>query len=549
MRFSRKHLTIVSDENGKTVTWVSPDLEGFRDAILELTEEAIRSEPSTHIIKENRHRSVYKTRLPVLESPVLVKSFHAPKFTRVLKGLFASYGVRELAHALAAAERGIPIASPLFLLERRKGFKVSECLLGYRYIEGISLYDYLEKEKNIPPERRQHLMWNAGEITALLHARGGVHSDYHAGNLLVLEDASMVLVDLYPLTFRKELSEKDRVEGLAHLVASLAPFVGEEGIDELLKGYRETTHNALPDGLKDKIWRRQGELRRRHEASRAKRCMKDSSQFYQFQGKGLRIAARRELTPERILSILGAFDRKYRTQPADALKNAPESVILKMDDAWSVPLCVKWYRKRGGLDPLKEYLRGGRVLRAWKGGNALVARGIPVAIPYAMVRTRRGGFLFMEAVQGVELDRKLDRLISGATRGDVRLQREVVQAVGELLGRLHRKGIFHADMKACNLMLVEKDGRLEVKLLDYDHVKVYKSLPEKLILKNLVQLNTSVPKEISRSMRCRFLRGYREAFPKAPSAKALFRKVWETSRSMPIVYVTDRGDRIASWQF
>ncbi|MBW1660200.1 MAG: hypothetical protein JRJ48_06860, partial [Deltaproteobacteria bacterium] len=133
MRFSRKHLTIVSDENGKTVTWVSPDLEGFRDAILELTEEAIRSEPSTHIIKENRHRSVYKTRLPVLESPVLVKSFHAPKFTRVLKGLFASYGVRELAHALAAAERGIPIASPLFLLERRKGFKVSECLLGYRY--------------------------------------------------------------------------------------------------------------------------------------------------------------------------------------------------------------------------------------------------------------------------------------------------------------------------------------------------------------------------------------------------------------------------------
>jgi len=548
MKFKQKLLTKVPGGDGRAALWVAAGYEEFRDAVSGLSEKDIRLEPATRVIKENRHRAVYETRLPFLEAPVLIKSFRAPKLTRVLKGLFASPGVQELSHALAAAERGIPIAPPLFLLERREGPRISECLLGYRYLEGISLYDCLVREKDLPLERRRHLMERAGELTALLHDRGGVHRDYHAGNLLVLKDASMVLVDLYPLTFREGLSGKDRVEGLAHLVASLAPFVGEEGIDELLKGYREATRAALPDGLKDRIWRRQGELRRRHEASRAKRCMRNSSQFYQFRGKGIRIAARRELTVQQILAILESFDRKYEARPSDALKNAPESVILKMDDAWNVPLCVKWYRERGGLDPLKEYLRGGRVLRAWKGGNALVARGIPVATPFAMVKTPRGGFLLMEAVEGVELDRKLARLVSGTGRSDVKAQREVMQAVGELLGRLHRKGIFHADLKACNLMLIEKEDRLEIKLLDYDHVNIYKSLPERLILKNLVQLNTSVPKEISRSMRYRFLRSYREAFSEGPSPKTLFRKVWEASKSMPIVYVTDHGDRVASWQ-
>jgi tRNA A-37 threonylcarbamoyl transferase component Bud32 len=548
MRSVRHILSPFPGKEGRVSFWITPDLQGVRGELSSVSERGIRDDPETLTIKKNRHRAVYRTRLRFLEKPVLVKSFYTPKFSRVLKGLFVSEGARELAHALAATERGIPIAAPLFLLERRKGPKILECLLAYRYLEGISLYDYLAQEKDLPPDRLQSLMLKAGELTALLHDQGGIHRDYHAGNILILSDESMVVLDLYPLTFVKQIREKDRIEGLAHLVASLLPQIGEEGIRELIEGYRKTSFVPLGEKAEEGIMRQQQILKRRHEASRSKRCMKNSSSFYQFRGRGVRIAAKRELPVEKILSILEAFDRKFQTRPTDALKNAPESVILRLNDIWDVPLCIKWYRKRGRADRVKEWVRGGRVLRAWKAGNRLLARGIPVATPYAMVKTTRGGFLFMEAVEGLELDRFLSRaFVEGGTEA-LREKWKLAEALGHLIGKLHHKGIYHADLKACNMMVMTEGEAWRIKLLDYDSVRFFKNLPEGLRVKNLVQLNTSIPVDVSRCVRYRFLHAYRVACPEVSSEKKLFRWVWKGSKDKSILYVTDSGDRIASWR-
>ena len=527
--------------------WTASELEKVRGNLTRLTDRAIRDDPATIIIKENRHRAIYKVKVPLVEFPLLIKSFYYPSPVRKLKGVLAPYGSRELSHALEALKREIPIPKPLFFMRRRSGLKVSDCLLGYRYLEGISLYDLLSGGELLP-ERRERLMRAAGRLTALLHERGGNHRDYHAGNLLVLRDDELVLVDLYPLTFTGRLPEGKRIEGLAHLVASIYPYVGSPGTDELLKGYREVS-SFLPDqAAVNTIMKRSEALKRRHEASRAKRCMKNSSEFYQFRGRGVRIAARRELTVEKILSILERFERDFHARPADALKNAPESVILRMKDAWDIPLCVKWYRKRGMADRLKEVVRGGRVLRAWKAGNALLARGFRVATPFAMVKTSRGGFLLMEAAQGKELDRILDGMLQQKDGVAFREKAALAEALGTLIGRLHEKGIFHADLKACNLMVSRDGERWEIKLLDYDNVKVFRNLPEKMVVKNLVQLNTSIPGGVSRGFRFRFFRAYAACRKGLLPEKDLFRKVWEVSRHKAIVYVTDGGDREETWR-
>lgn len=153
----------------------------------------------------------------------------------------------------------------------------------------------------------------------------------------------------------------------------------------------------------------------------------------------------------------------------------------------------------------------------------------------------------MEALEGIELD----RLLSGITlkgRTVLRIKRNLTDRLGYLIGLLHQKGIFHADLKACNIMVKKEDDISSIKLVDYDHVRFTNTLPLKYVVKNLAQLNSSVPRGISRSLRMRFLRAYVSKHPDAPHKKDLFRMVWEESKDKPIVYVTDHGDRMESWQ-
>jgi len=526
--------------------WCAPELAAFTSQLQHLSEKEIRDTRGTLIIKENRHRTIYRARLPFSESPILIKSFRFPGARRSLRGLLNSYAIQELSHAMEAIERGIPIAPPLFLLQARKGWQITTSLIGYRFLEGSSLHVYLSVKEAMPYEKRLQLMRTAGEFTALLHNRGGIHRDYHAENLMMLRTGAIALLDLYPLSFRPHLSEKNRIEGLAHLVASLLPIVGQPGIDELLDSYSKVTHLPLPH-IKRRIMARQRALQQRHEISRAKRCMKNSSDFYQKRLKGFRIAARRSFSPEIIFALLDRFKKNYRSEPQNTLKNSPESVILTLTIPEHTPVCIKWYRKRGTLDQIKEKLRGGRALRAWKGGNALIARNIPVAQPCAMVNTETGGYLIMEAAEGTELDRLLSKIAPLRGTYTNRIRKNTADALGHLMRTLHQKGVFHADMKACNI-LARLEGETPVlNLVDYDHVRFFNNIPVKYILKNLVQLNTSIPKEVTRSLRFRFLKAYLEGFPVFDSAKTLFRRVWNASKNKTIVYVSNKGDSITSW--
>ncbi len=527
--------------------WAAGEVRGAEEEIRRLTEEGIRKMPGTLVIKENRHRVIFRAKLPFVKAPVLVKSFRYPSFRRRLKALFAPYAVQELKHAAMALERGIPVPMPLFLVQRRRGAAVTESLLGYRYLEGSPLLAYFFVKGALPYVKRLQLVRSAGRFTAFLHNCGVIHRDYHAGNLLVLKDETVALIDLYPVKFVKELRERDRIEGLASLIASLAPVVGRAGIDELLDGYREKSTVYLGMEAEDRAMKRQEALRGRHEASRARRCMKNSTEFYQARVFNARIAARREIPVDEIRSLLKTLDQKYKNHPERALKNAPESVIFKLE-SMEGSLCVKWYRKRGRMDRVKELLRGGRALRAWKAGNGLLARGIPVARPLAMARTARGGFLFMELAEGAELDRMLSRMVKVGGTENWRMLCRLADTVGAFFGTLHRKGVFHADLKACNIMVREEGNKFLMKLLDYDNVRFHGNLSMKKALKNLVQLNLSIPVEISRSLRLRFLKAYKGNFPGAPRARELFKEVWEASRGKNIVYVTNEGDRRTSWR-
>ncbi len=67
---------------------------------------------------------------------------------------------------------------------------------------------------------------------------------------------------------------------------------------------------------------------------------------------------------------------------------------------------------------------------------------------------------------------------------------ELARALGSLLARLHRRGIYHADLKTNNV--VWRPGE-EPRLLDYGRVRFGARVSRRRRVKNLAQLNAALP--------------------------------------------------------
>jgi len=110
---------------------------------------------------------------------------------------------------------------------------------------------------------------------------------------------------------------------------------------------------------------------------------------------------------------------------------------------------------------------------------------------------------------------------------------------------MHRRGVWHGDLKACNVMLdASSPGAPAFRLLDHDRVVFGSPVLPRFRLRNLVQLNTTLPRAVPTRWRARFLRGYLDAAPAPGGFKALWREVAGQSRGRSIMYVSDGGDVI-----
>jgi hypothetical protein len=86
--------------------------------------------------------------------------------------------------------------------------------------------------------------------------------------------------------------------------------------------------------------------------------------------------------------------------------------------------------------------------------------------------------------------------------------REISDALADLAARLHRKGVWHGDWKACNFLLEEKGRRVAFPLLDTDRLRFRRTISRARRLRNLAQLDASLPKVVSRAERLRWFRRY-----------------------------------------
>ncbi len=451
--------------------------------------------------------------------------------------VFPSKGRKEWFIAYQMGKRNLNIPKPLGWMERiyqglvRESYYLSEAIeSGVSLAESASL---LQDEK---------VLKELVKTIVKMHASGLLHQDLHAGNFM-WDGHSFYLIDLHRTRLLRSLSLNQRLDNLSHLFHSLRSIWGEKDRLRFLEQYFEgdSISSKKKKECLTRVHSSMERLQKRQWRSRTKRCLKESTEFSVQKEEGWTSYRRKEFS----LDGLKKAVEKHRTiaqhTPSSLMKQSSEVVVSIFDDEIG-RICVKQFIHSSWWDRFRRCFCHSKGYKAWLGGNGLRVRGVSSIVPFALLEQDRkeGGwdsFLVMEAPRAEEeMDRFLCRGFTGSHE-----KRRFIEAFTRWLTSLHQKGIYHLDMKACNILVSKKGEGWDFKLLDLEDVRFNERIDQKKLFKNLLQLNTSVPKYVTRTDRLRFLRAYLRQLPIIRNEEAFLSKLIQRSRERETVYVSPSG--------
>ena len=181
-----------------------------------------------------------------------------------------------------------------------------------------------------------------------------------------------------------------------------------------------------------------------------------------------------------------------------------------------VSVAYKRIQRRSGWKALAAWLFGNRTLRTWKMARRLEQIGIPTSRALMVVVPRwhqpfRPSFLATEWLdQAMNLTAYAEWLHEqSADHRQLRLHSAAVQ-LGELIGRMHAARISHRDLKAGNLLLINRPASVEAYVIDLDGARRHVWLPNVRRWRDLSRLALAMesPSAVTHSARLRFLLAY-----------------------------------------
>ncbi len=208
-----------------------------------------------------------------------------------------------------------------------------------------------------------------------------------------------------------------------------------------------------------------------------------------------------------------------KTQTRDIIKAGRTAVVVRAEmpvGSRMVSVAYKQVRRRTFIKVLTAVLRGNRTLRSWWMGRKLLAADIPTARPLAVItprwfRQNQPSYIVTEWIVGGENITQLgERLMKMTSRDRGRQLCEAAEVLGKLIGRMHAAGFSHRDLKAGNVMVVPRAGRLQAAVIDLDGVSEWWRVPVVARVRNLARFAVGAESsmELSHSVRLRFLRAY-----------------------------------------
>jgi serine/threonine protein kinase len=152
--------------------------------------------------------------------------------------------------------------------------------------------------------------------------------------------------------------------------------------------------------------------------------------------------------------------------------------------------------------------------RSLQGAAILQNAGFATAKPIAALESRRCGvvtksfYLSEEIDGGKTADAYWREDLTTAQPQRFRHRRRFISGLALTFQALHRRGLYHNDLKDANIMVVAENNAELFYLLDLEGTRRYADINLRRKIKNIVQLNHTLGRFLSRSEKMYFLKVY-----------------------------------------
>ncbi len=244
---------------------------------------------------------------------------------------------------------------------------------------------------------------------------------------------------------------------------------------------------------------------------------------------------------DRLRGLLEEHRDLVTKNSSSLIKKSPEVAVSILEDG-EKKICLKQFRYPHLWGRVKDHFRRSKGIKSWVAANGMRARGLASLKPLALLERRnwvglKESVLFTEALAE---DQEMDRYILKRC-GDLRKKRLFIKTFAGWLGNLHKMDLYHRDMKTCNILVSERGETWDFQLLDFEDIMMDEKVNQRKLFRNLLQLNTSTPRVMTRPDRFRFFKEYLRLNPVVRNKKTFLRGLIEESRRRGLVYVSPQG--------
>jgi hypothetical protein len=174
---------------------------------------------------------------------------------------------------------------------------------------------------------------------------------------------------------------------------------------------------------------------------------------------------------------------------------------------------IKRAEVRSRLAGLADFAGGSQASRAIRGARIIRDAGFHCARPLAAMDVIEGfavraSYLMSEALENAEILSHFALGRDGGKRHGYARRNSVSDALATELRRLHDAGIYTRDLQETNIMVEEHDGALHFYFLDLEDFRRVSTLSPRRRMLNLVHLDRSIGRFLSRAGRLDFLYAY-----------------------------------------
>lgn len=508
--YKKGSYTLLKHRNGLWRCYASETAPSW---VLDQAESFLQRDFAYRVMNLSRIREVLWVEPPGGE-PVVLKRYLPVGFPRALwNTLRGTQWRREWNNSILLSQMGVLAPKPLLFGERLEkgmfveGFVVSQAILGVR-----SLTQALQGAKR----ERPFFLKALALFLAQIHAMGILHRDLHGENLLVgnTPDGSPTfwLLDLHRVRIGRALGVRKRKWNLAQILNSLRKELvsGEERL--LLEAYLGAcSSKSSCQSWLESIQETRDKMLSKHQRSRTRRCLKESSGFALESLPGGRVIRKRDFPMEAVLKVLDQRHACPAFGDSKVLKLSGPTRVCELHfdlqgKAFSV--CIKEHILKGPIWYLLRGILPSRARRFWVGAWGMIVRGFSVPTPMAMWEIYTEGIFSSGVVMELIGDGSRMDHVAASLGSDRAGRRQLITELASTLARMHSEGIFHRDLKATNLMVRKSQHKREILFLDLEDISFSKRVPRNKVLLNLAQLDASMPECVGSLSRLKFLRTY-----------------------------------------